>query len=323
MPIFGDFSAKDREVTFHGKYFDLPAPESTTQEKRDATQRVPALGTILSDQQMTNGVISATVSFSKVGVASGCELLLGYDIERRAFISAGITGSEEALFAIREWHPGAQGAQAPADQPRWVPYMVGGDRSFLRAGQLYNLKVALLGSRLTLEIDGVSVAAAYVRSPFNTPRPTGIWCLNHSTVRVTNFRVEAEKPRAFIVMHFDKAYDEVYSEVIRRTCESFGLAAIRADEIYGPGIIIHDIVEQIHRAQLIIAEITPENANVYFEVGYAFAWSKPIVLLARQGTDLPFDVSAFRVLFYEDTIAGKGRVEEGLAQHLRAILGPR
>jgi hypothetical protein len=60
--------------------------------------------------------------------------------------------------------------------------------------------------------------------------------------------------------------------------------------------------------------ITPNNANVYFEVGYALALAKPTTLLARKGTSLPFDVAGFRVLFmktpsdYEDTIGGKSRV---------------
>ena len=153
------------------------------------------------------------------------------------------------------------------------------------------------------------------------PRQVGLWCLSHSTVTVTNFIVAAELPHAFVVMHFAKPFDEVYADVIKETCHAFGLDTVRADEIYGPGLIIRDIVEQILRSQVVIAEITPENANVYFEVGYALAWNKPIVLLARQGTQLPFDVSGFRVLFYEDSIGGKARLQKGLERHLQAIMG--
>ena len=73
---------------------------------------------------------------------------------------------------------------------------------------------------------------------------------------------------------------------------------------------------------MIIADITTKNANVFFELGYAFARNKPVILLAKK-TDvpLPFDVSSFRVLFYEDSIGGKPKVEEGLRNHLRAITG--
>jgi hypothetical protein len=59
-------------------------------------------------------------------------------------------------------------------------------------------------------------------------------------------------------------------------------------------------------------------------VGYALALGKPIILLAqRRASDspLPFDLSAFRVLFYDDSIGGKPKLEAGLRQHLKQILG--
>jgi nucleoside 2-deoxyribosyltransferase len=59
---------------------------------------------------------------------------------------------------------------------------------------------------------------------------------------------------------------------------------------------------------------------VYYEVGYAHALKKPTILIAESPTQLPFDVSPFRTLFYENSIAGKAKVESGLKQHLEAIL---
>ncbi len=318
MPTFGDFTAKDRRVTFRGRLLEV---ETATREGREVTTKVPAAGAIISDQPMTNGVASAVVTFKRVGPLTGCELIVGYDVATRGYLAAGITGMESAMYAIREWYPGVRASQVPTEQPQWIPYNWGGDRSFLRPNQAYALRASLQGSSVVLEIDGVQVATTNLRYPFNRPRPTGIWCSSDSTITIDKFTVDAERPLAFVVMHFAKPYDEVYSEVIRNTCINFGLEPVRADEIYGPGLIINDIVEQIHRAQVIIAEITPENANVYFEVGYAYAWKKPIVLLARENTELPFDVSAFRVLFYEDSIGGRTRLEEGLSRHLKAILG--
>ena len=138
----------------------------------------------------------------------------------------------------------------------------------------------------------------------------------------SGFCVDAAVSRAFVVMQLSAPFTDVYLDVIKSACEDFGIEATRADEIYGPGVIIEDIVEQVSTAQLVIADISVENANVYFEVGYALATKKPIILLAKRGTPLPFDVSGFRVLFYEDSIGGKSRVEEGLRKHLRALLGP-
>ena len=125
-------------------------------------------------------------------------------------------------------------------------------------------------------------------------------------------------------MQFSSPYNELYSHVVKDVCDELEIDAVRADEMYGPGIIIKDIIDQIAESQIIIADISPPNPNVYFEVGYALALKKPIILLAQRrepNERLPFDLSAFRVLFYDDTIGGKPRLEQGLRDHLKKILG--
>ena len=42
-------------------------------------------------------------------------------------------------------------------------------------------------------------------------------------------------------------------------------------------------MQEIFSAKFIIAEITPENQNVFFEVGYAHAMRKPIIFIAEKG----------------------------------------
>ena len=327
FPLFGEFDIKKDTLVFKGKLVEAPAQAAdvTAPEAREAPGDMPAIGTIISNQQITDGTVSAEVTFEEIGPSAGCELILGIDVETRGFISAGINGSDFAFFSIRQWFPGAQagaqGSQAPSEQPRWIPFALGGDRGFLRKGRSYSIEASIRGSRVSLHIDDVHVATASIRDYANKSRQVGIWCLNSNGITIRNFKVEAEKPRAFVVMHFAKPYDEVYSEVLKSVCAKFDLESIRADEIYGPGVIIEDIVDQILRAQVVIADITPENPNVYFEVGYALAWSKPMILLAKVGTRLPFDVSGFRVLFYEDSIAGKAKLEEGLMRHLHSVLG--
>jgi nucleoside 2-deoxyribosyltransferase len=103
----------------------------------------------------------------------------------------------------------------------------------------------------------------------------------------------------------------LYIDVIKDVCEKLGVEAVRADDTYTKGMIITDIINQINESKLIIADITPTNANVYYEVGYAHALNKPTILMAEKGTRLPFDISPFRVLFYENSIIGKSKIEEG------------
>jgi len=321
VPLFGEIEVKRDSLRFQGKLVE-PAADSSSTEAAQPPTSVPTVGLVLCDHYLTDGSVSTTVEFEEVGPSTGCEIVVDYDVDTKGFVSAGVTGFEFGMFSIREWYPGAGGTQGQADQPRWIPYSIAGDRANLRAHQKYELKATLYGSRLTLEVDGVAVAVATLRATRTGRHQIGLWFLSHSSITVRDFKVDSEKPRAFVVMQFSAPYDDVYSEVIKSVSDRFTLETIRADELYGPGLIVGDVIDQIARAQLIIADIAPVNANVYFEVGYALALSKPMILLAKKGTQLPFDVSGFRVLFYEDSIAGKARIEEGLTRHIRAILGP-
>ena len=160
--------------------------------------------------------------------------------------------------------------------------------------------------------------------PIPLPRgQAGVWFRDQSDIIVKNFNIKTEPLRAFVIMQFSTPYNELYLEVVRPVCEEFGTEAVRADETYGPGLIIADVVRQIDEANFIIADITPENPNVYYEVGYAHARGKPTILIADRAIEkLPFDLSPFRTLFYENSIDGKRKVEDGLRRHIKAILDP-
>jgi hypothetical protein len=124
----------------------------------------------------------------------------------------------------------------------------------------------------------------------------------------------------FVVMQFSEPYRQLYEDVIKPVTAAFGLQAYHVGEVFGPGLILHDVAQGIVEAKIIVAEITPPNQNVFYELGYAHALAKPTILLAERGKQLPFDIGGYRALFYDNTIGGKGQVEDGLKKHLRAIL---
>ena len=118
-------------------------------------------------------------------------------------------------------------------------------------------------------------------------------------------------------MQFTDEYNELYRDVIKPICESYDYECIRADEFYQTSLILNDIINSIKEASIIIADITPDNPNVFYEVGYAHALNKPLILLSdKKRQKLPFDVSGFRTLFYDNTIGGKSKVEETLKKYL-------
>lgn len=170
-----------------------------------------------------------------------------------------------------------------------------------------------------MKLDGIHIVETNLSFPL--PRgQTGVWASGPNDIAVSDFDVRPEQPKLFVIMQFTPPFNELYSDVIISVGREAGFSVVRADETYGPGIIIADIERKILEAKAIIADITPNNPNVYWEVGYAHALHKPTILIAERDTKLPFDVSPFRTLFYDNTIAGKSKIEEGLRKHFAAIL---
>lgn len=254
-----------------------------------------------------SGTITAEVEFDKIDDATGCSIIFYYDSAQGSFAMAGLGSGN--LYSIKSFYQG-----------RWTTHSSAGDPKNLKPDQKYKLGLSVLDSNVALEVDGVNILSFLLPVPLQQSQ-VGMWCRSKSNITIDNLIVSSEDPRAFIIMQFTPPYNELYEDVISKICEDeYNITTVRADEIYGPGIILGDIEKQIIESKLIIAEITPANPNVYYEVGFARALRKPCILIAEKGTKLPFDVSPFRVLFYENSIPGKKNIEEALRKHLKAIL---
>lgn len=268
------------------------------------------IGQIMCNQMFSGGSITADIQFTEIDQDSSCEIILNFNPVTGAKVVAGLGAG--TLFVIRSFDP---------FQNKWQTHAIAGDRANLRGNQTYQVKVDLSGSWVGLTVDGVIVLTANV--PLSISRTqVGIFTQGLHDVLISNFEVGPQaNPRAFVIMPFSEPYNALHEHVITKVCASLGIEAVRADDRYGPGLIIGDIIQEINRSTLVIAEITSRNANVFYEVGFSHAVNKQTILIAEKETELPFDVSPFRTLFYENTIAGKAKLEEGLQKHLRAILG--
>lgn len=98
------------------------------------------------------------------------------------------------------------------------------------------------------------------------------------------------KPFVFVLMPFDSAFDDIYKFGIKGACDDVGAYAERVDEqIFSEGILDR-IFNQISKADVIIADMTGRNPNVFYEVGYAHALGKIVILLTQSAQDIPFDL---------------------------------
>jgi hypothetical protein len=124
----------------------------------------------------------------------------------------------------------------------------------------------------------------------------------------------------FVLMPFVESLQPVYDDHIRPVVKKSGLRCERADEIRGTTAITWDIWERINRSRLLIADLTGQNANVFYELGLAHALGKDVVLLTQSMDFVPFDLKTIRCIVYEYTPRGTKDLEEKLLNTLSSLI---
>lgn len=119
---------------------------------------------------------------------------------------------------------------------------------------------------------------------------------------VKNIKNE-KKPMAFVIMPFDSEFDDFYKDFIKKNLEELGYKVIRADDIQSQRNILQDIVSALYSCDLIIADLTVANSNVFYELGLAHALKKRVILLTQELSDIPFDLRSYRMIQYDTHFA--------------------
>jgi tetratricopeptide (TPR) repeat protein len=122
------------------------------------------------------------------------------------------------------------------------------------------------------------------------------------------------RPHAFVIMPFgkkkgadDSLYDfnEIYAQLIKPSLEKAGFEAFRADEEASSGDILTDMFQELLLADLCIADMSIDNANVFYELGIRHAFRKRGVVHIQAGRAyMPFDVFNVRTVPYHITKDG-------------------
>ena len=135
-------------------------------------------------------------------------------------------------------------------------------------------------------------------------------------------RPEPEPGNCFVLMPFASQFRDVY-EAIREIVEGADLnfTCSRADEIFGGGHIIEDILRCIGRAEVIIADVTTRNPNVFYELGIAHMVKdmEKVLILAQDIDDVPFDLRHFRCTVYEQSRQGLRHLQSALLASIKEI----
>lgn len=199
-----------------------------------------------------------------------------------------------------------------------------GSRSNIKPNRTYKFRIVLEGQKADIYIDKIKVIS-YPNFPIQTGTSVGLFCHKGEKgsfqAKFNNIRVSSSLPKAFVAMQFSEPYNEVYRDAVEPLVKEIGFELLRIDDVYGPGIIINDIINNLSGSTIVLAEISEKNANVYYELGLAHAFGKPTLLMATKGTSLPFDVGSHRTIFYENTIAGRTKLQNSLRHSLMSLLG--
>lgn len=106
---------------------------------------------------------------------------------------------------------------------------------------------------------------------------------------------------AFVIMPFKKENDDKYQMVIKEAAKEVGIKAERLDEQLFREGMIERIYKQIEIADIIIADLSDRNPNVFYELGFAHAKDKLCILITSDANDLPFDLKTRRNIVYGDS----------------------
>ncbi|WP_145912278.1 hypothetical protein [Alloalcanivorax xenomutans] len=107
---------------------------------------------------------------------------------------------------------------------------------------------------------------------------------------------------AFIMMPIngnDPQNEDIYA-AYKDCLARFGIVAVRADEIEHEDVITNRIIEEIKTSEFLVGDLTNERPSVYYEIGYAHALGRRVILYRKIGTSIHFDLAAYNCPEYKN-----------------------
>lgn len=130
----------------------------------------------------------------------------------------------------------------------------------------------------------------------------------------------------FVVMPFDQEYRGVYDHgivpAVRKVANKVKRRpkCQRTDDISKSSSITRDIVEAICNADIIVADLTGNNPNVFYELGIAHSIGNKTVMITRDIKTVPFDLKTYRIIAYETVDLRFRKLQQNLIRSMEQML---
>lgn len=171
------------------------------------------------------------------------------------------------------------------------------------------------------------------KSEINIPKAVSKLDVKHFNKEKTDneeivYGIVDENNKCFVISPIGKEGEENYEKfkdvleyIIKPAIEDSGydLEVLRADEINKTGSLIKDILKNIYNSFIVIADLTGQNPNVFYELGVRHSLKPRTILIAQSIDDIPFDLRDYRLIEYDTTAKGASIFREKLNRYLKVI----
>jgi len=129
----------------------------------------------------------------------------------------------------------------------------------------------------------------------------------------------------FVIQPFDAGkFDKRFEDIYKPAIESAGLEAYRVDKDPGVSVPIDAIENGIKGASICLADITADNPNVWYELGFAYASGRPVVMVCseeRTGKKYPFDIQHRTIIpYHADSPSDFDLLKQKITTRLKAMM---
>jgi len=132
-----------------------------------------------------------------------------------------------------------------------------------------------------------------------------------------------DKNVLFAIMPYSEEFDDIWVGGIKRAASGTGFFPVRIDMITKSADITDDIVSVIRQAKIVVVDVTKNNPNVMFELGYSLALRKTHIIISQSTEYLSFDIQNIRTVIYQNTWRGIEELHAELQKYIKGAHGEK